>query len=205
MSSLCKSNSKNSGSRGGATGSSSGSCCKSCDIRNHMQEWQMDWSTYICLKIWVGQSLLDSNPLLRVESLKTNNQSAIRRLHLRSPDRNTYQGLCQKVDSQWVGIREELRKWPAFAEGKCANVVPRTPCGDGVEFIECRRSQHIENQGELMVIIAPREERFPRQHLCEDASNRPHVDSLARKPDKTSAHFAGHVYDETHLGVLLEC
>ena len=33
-------------------------------------KWQMGGSTYICLKIWMGQSLLDSNPLLRVESLR---------------------------------------------------------------------------------------------------------------------------------------
>lgn len=72
----------------------------------------------------------------------------------------TYQSLCQEVDSERVGVGEELGEGFALAEGQCTDIVPRPPCGDGVELVERGRAQDVEDKGELVVIVPTGEQRL---------------------------------------------
>lgn len=68
-----------------------------------------------------------------------------------------YQGLGQKVNGVRVGVREQLAEGLLFAEWKRPDVVPRPPRCDGVELIQRRCSENIEDKCKLVVIIATRE------------------------------------------------
>ena len=48
--------------------------------------------------------------------------------------------------------------------------------GDAREILLARRAEDINDQPELMQIVAPGEERLPPEHFREDATDRPHVD-----------------------------
>ena len=49
------------------------------------------------------------------------------------------------------------------------------------ELVERRCPEHVEDERELVVVVAPGEERPPGQHLGEDAADRPDVDRFLLK------------------------
>lgn len=131
-------------------------------------------ATYICLEVWVCQRLLNSDTLFRVECLI----STVNKATLSGSTRSTHQALREEVYRQRACIREELCKRLALAEGQCADVVARSARGDRVELVKRWRTEHVEDQRQLVVVVAPREERLAREHLREDAPDRPDVNSL---------------------------
>lgn len=62
--------------------------------------------------------------------------------------------LGQKVNRQGVCVGEELREWPPFAEGQRADIVARSSRGDGVELVEGRRAEDVQDERELVVVVA---------------------------------------------------
>lgn len=89
-----------------------------------------------------------------------------------------YQGLREKINRQGVCIWEYRLEGFLLPEWQSANVIAGTTCGYGVKLIQGWCSKHIEDQSKLMVIIASREERLSRQHLREDAPDRPDINGL---------------------------
>lgn len=100
---------------------------------------------------------------------------------------HTYQTLRQKVHRQGIGIGEQRGKWPPLAERKGTDVVPRSAGRDGVELVERRCAQHVQDKRELMVVVAAGEQGLPGEHLREDTPDGPYVDRLiARGKDTVS-------------------
>lgn len=90
----------------------------------------------------------------------------------------TYQTPGQEVHSKGIGIREYLRKGFSLAEGKGTDVVARSASCDGIELIKRRCTQYVQDESELVVIIAAGEEWLPGEHFRQDAADRPYVDRL---------------------------
>ena len=90
----------------------------------------------------------------------------------------THQCPRQEVDRERVRVREQLRERFPFPEGQRANVITRPPRRDRVELIQRRRPEDIEDERQLMVVVAPGEQRLSGQHLRKDAADRPYIDRL---------------------------
>ena len=86
------------------------------------------------------------------------------------------QAFLEQVDRERVGIRVERRERLLLFEGQRAEVVAGPRRGDLVEVVEAGRAEDLEDERELVVVVAPWKERAPGQHLGEDAADRPHVD-----------------------------
>ena len=82
--------------------------------------------------------VLDSYPLLRVER----------------------KGFGEEVDGEGVGVGEEGFEGLAFSEGEGADVVARAAGCDGVEFIEGGRTEDVEDESELVMVVPTWEERL---------------------------------------------
>lgn len=80
---------------------------------------------------------------------------------MREAPRATYQTPSQEIYSEGVGVREESCKGFPFTERQSANVITRPPGGNSVEFIKGGCTEHIKNEGELMVVVPTWEKRFP--------------------------------------------
>ncbi len=93
----------------------------------------------------------------------------------------TYQCPREEVNCERVRIREELREWLPFPEGQRTDVIARSPRCDRVELVKGGRAQDVEDESELVVVVAAGEERLAGEHLSEDAANRPDVDCLETK------------------------
>ena len=65
-----------------------------------------------------------------------------------------------------------------LADGEGADVVARPARVDGVELFERRGPEHVEDEGELVMVVAAGEEGSPVEHLGEDAADGPDVDGL---------------------------
>ena len=127
------------------------------------------------------ESVLDCDSLLWIKSLlvcgkKKSNFSRGEADH--EITQVAHQSLGKKVDCEGVGVGEELGEWPALAEGQRANVVPRSARRDGVELVKSWCAEDVEDEGQLVVVISPREEGFPGEHFCKDTPYGPHIDSL---------------------------
>ena len=53
-----------------------------------------------------------------------------------------------------------------------------------MELVDEGRAQHIEDEGQLVVIVLAWEEGLAAQHLGEDAANRPDIDRLGVHPER---------------------
>ena len=93
----------------------------------------------------------------------------------------TYERFQQEVDGLWRRVGEHGGERAFLAYGKRANVVSRSPRCDRVELVKGRCAQNVEDQGELVVVVAAREERLAGKHLCKNTANRPDVDCLETK------------------------
>jgi hypothetical protein len=69
-------------------------------------------------------------------------------------------------------------KAPLLLERQSPQVIPGATRVDGVEFVQCGRAQDVEDQSELVVVIAAGEEGSTREHFSEDAADGPDVDGL---------------------------
>lgn len=107
-------------------------------------------------KVRVLQALLDREAVARVEGER----------------------LLQKVDRLGRSLGEQGAEVSSLAQGHGANVVTRATAVDVVELLERRRAENIEDQRELLMIVAAREERAAGEHLGQDASDGPHIDRL---------------------------
>ena len=89
-----------------------------------------------------------------------------------------------------VDPRLDRRSWEhslegnLLLEGQTADVLARAAALDAIVIFHGWRTKDVKNERELVVVILAREERLAVEHLSQDATNTPHVDSL---------------------GVLLEC
>lgn len=81
-------------------------------------------------------------------------------LFLKTNWKDTYQGLRQKVHSEWVGVGEKSRKRSAFTERQGTDIISGSTCRNGVKLIKRGCSQYVENEGQLMMIVPSREKRL---------------------------------------------
>lgn len=86
------------------------------------------------------------------------------------------QALPHEIDCKWVGPRANLLKVPPFAEGQRPEIVTRASRRDLVEVVHRRRTKNVEDERQLVMVVAPREEGLAGDHLREDATDRPDVD-----------------------------
>ncbi|KAG5458717.1 MAG: hypothetical protein BJ554DRAFT_1008, partial [Olpidium bornovanus] len=76
------------------------------------------------------------------------------------------------------GLREHLLERGLFFERQAAYVIPRPPALDRVKVVHGRSAEAVEDEGELVVVVPPREQGLPAEHLGEDAPDAPDVDRL---------------------------
>ena len=91
---------------------------------------------------------------------------------------HTHQCLLQKVDRLGRRLGEQRRERASLADGQRADVVARAARRDPVELLERRRTDHVQDQVELVPVVPPGEERPPVEQLGEDAAHSPDVDRL---------------------------
>lgn len=108
------------------------------------------------LEVRMLERLLDRHALLRIEG----------------------EGLGEEVDGGFRGVGVDVGKVALLAEGEGADVVARSSGVDGVELFEGRGSEDVEDESELVVVVAAGEERSAAEHFAEDAADGPDVDGF---------------------------
>lgn len=75
-------------------------------------------------------------------------------------------------------MREERGEWSPLPDGQRSDVIARATGGDAVELLQTRRADDVEDELQLVAVVAPREQRTPGQHFGEDAAHSPYIDGL---------------------------
>ena len=91
-----------------------------------------------------------------------------------------YQSLVEEIDRFHRGMRKQRGERSPLADGQRSDVIARAAGGDAVELLQTRRADDVEDEIQLVAVVAPREQRSAGQHFGEDAAHRPDVDGLKR-------------------------
>ena len=88
------------------------------------------------------------------------------------------QQLLQQVQCKVRMLGEEDLEGNLLFERQASDILSSTSRLDAIVVLHGRRSQHIEDQSELMMIVLTRKEWLAAEHFCKDASHTPYVNSL---------------------------
>ena len=89
-----------------------------------------------------------------------------------------YQSLVEEIDRFHRGVRKQRGERSPLADGQRSDVIARATGGDAVELLQTRRADDVEDEIQLVAVVAPGEQRSTGQHFGEDAAHRPDVDGL---------------------------
>ncbi len=112
--------------------------------------------TYVSSDIRVLQGLVHREALLRVKSLRIENE------HLSADQTPTEDHHYSPGSSSGNRLRPRMR-WEEPAErqlpaGGCMDIVPQPATGDHVDFFQHRRPNHVQDQVPLITVLAPKGE-----------------------------------------------
>mmetsp|Transcript_20246 Transcript_20246/g.41378 ORF Transcript_20246/g.41378 Transcript_20246/m.41378 type:complete len:239 (-) Transcript_20246:447-1163(-) len=110
----------------------------------------------------------------------------------------------EQVQALRRGRREDIAPRPARLGGQRAQEVDSLGVGDGREVLLGGRPQHVDDQPQLVQVVTPGEERLAPDHLCEDATDSPHVDGrrvvlVLHEQLRCSVPACHHVFCEAHV------
>lgn len=97
----------------------------------------------VWLQVWVAKGFLDCDAFCWVEG----------------------QEFLQKIERQWIGVREHGGKGHSALEGQCADIIAGAARLDAIEIFHGGCSQHIQNQVQLRVVYLWRNEVRVRMRL----------------------------------------
>mmetsp|Transcript_7259 Transcript_7259/g.24722 ORF Transcript_7259/g.24722 Transcript_7259/m.24722 type:complete len:287 (-) Transcript_7259:286-1146(-) len=84
----------------------------------------------------------------------------------------------EEVHGEVVCVWVELCEGHLLALGQRADVLDRLLVLDDAQVLAGRGPEHVDDEPELLEVVAPREERLAAEELGEDAAHAPHVDGL---------------------------
>jgi hypothetical protein len=144
----------------------------------------------------VLEALVNSHPLLRVKCLHTFSVFCRRFVST-----ETHQSPSQEIKSSRRRSGEHGSKRPLLPDGKCSKIVAGASRSDRIELVKRRSSKDIEDEIQLVTVIASREQWTSRNHFRKDATNAPYINRLGvtlerqhdfRGPVPTRGNIFGH-------------
>lgn len=108
-----------------------------------------------------------------------------------------YQSLVEEINRFYRGVRKQRGEWSPLADGQRSDVIARAAGGDAVELLQTRRADDVEDEIQLVAVVASREQRTSGQHFGEDAAHCPDIDGLM----KYAGTYVVHEWDQNKVAI----